>query len=165
MRRARVDADALQTRRARGTVERRATPRRSRRVDVRRRRAREAVVDARRGDGRVERRNSVRCYGRAGARASQGRRSAENRSRRSDASRRIATHRDARRTVNERDGGRNEREDAARGGVRDSGESSGDDWNADGASSRADGGRRARAKTRLERLTTERRCVVARRHR
>jgi hypothetical protein len=99
------------------------------------------------------------------ARASQGRRSAENRSRRSDASRRIATHRDARRTVNERDGGRNEREDAARGGVRDSGESSGDDWNADGASSRADGGRRARAKTRLERLTTERRCVVARRHR
>jgi hypothetical protein len=43
MRRARVDDDALQTRRARGTVERRATPRRSRRVVVRRRRAREAV--------------------------------------------------------------------------------------------------------------------------
>jgi len=162
MRRARVDDDARNAARARDG---RATRDAASIATRRRRRAREAVVDARRGDGRVERRNSVRCYGRAGARASQGRRSAENRSRRSDASRRIATHRDARRTVNERDGGRNEREDAARGGVRDSGESSGDDWNADGASSRADGGRRARAKTRLERLTTERRCVVARRHR
>jgi hypothetical protein len=92
MRRARVDDDALQTRRARGTVERRATPRRSRRVvvDARARRSstRGAVTAAS---------NDVRAFVVTGARARARRRGGEapkievGEATHRDASRRIAT--------------------------------------------------------------------------